>query len=274
MAPTAGPNIGYATLSVIPSMRGVQRSLTQQMAGPSRRAGQAAGRDAGDGFASRFTAIASRAASTAGSAITSTLAAAGRTAMGAIESTATALGAVVTTSLFKGLGRLTAIDDAEGKLRGLGHTAESIETIMASARESVLGTAFGLGDAAGIAASAVAAGIEPGEDLTQYLKTIADTATITGSSLREIGSIINKTTTAGRVYTMEIQQLADRELPVWTWLQDAYGVTAEELRKMVSDGKIEAERFRQILEENIGGAALESGTTFRGGLKNVGAAMG
>lgn len=271
---TAGPNIGYATLSVIPSMRGVQRSLTQQMAGPARQAGQAAGRDAGDGFASRFTAIASRAASTAGSAITSTLAAAGRTAMGAIETTATAMGAVVTASLFKGFGRLTAIDDAEGKLRGLGHTAESIETIMDSALESVRGTAFGLGEAATTAATAVAAGIEPGEELTRYLRIVADTATIAGGSLGEIGSIINKTTTAGRVYTLELQQLADRGLPVFTWLADAYGVSSDELRKMVSDGKIDAERFRQIIEENIGGAALASGETFRGGLANVGAAMG
>lgn len=269
-----GPNIGYATLSVIPSMRGVQRSLTQQMAGPARSAGQSAGSAAGDGFASRFSALASRAASTAGSAITSTLTAAGRTAMGAIETTATAVGAVVTTSLFKGFGRLTAIDDAEGKLRGLGHTAESIETIMDSALESVRGTAFGLGEAASTAATAVAAGIEPGEELARYLRIVADTATIAGGSLGEIGSIINRTTTAGRVYTLELMQLADRGLPVWTWLQDAYGVTAEELRKMVSDGKIDAERFREIIEENIGGAALASGATFRGGLANVGAAMG
>src|SRR5690606_34488991 len=150
----------------------------------------------------------------------------------------------------------------------------SIETIMDSALESVLGTAFGLGEAASTAATAVAAGIEPGEELTRYLKIVADTATIAGGSLSEIGSIINKTTTAGRVYTLELQQLADGGLHVFTWLADAYGVSSDELRKMVSDGKIDAERFRQIIEENIGGAALASGETFRGGLANVGAAMG
>ncbi|WFR71597.1 hypothetical protein P9209_22555 [Prescottella defluvii] len=71
-------------------------------------------------------------------------------------------GATVATALAKGFGRLTAIDDAQGKLRGLGHDAGTVETIMGNALSSVKGTAFGLGDAAGIAAGAVAAGIKPG----------------------------------------------------------------------------------------------------------------
>ncbi len=178
------------------------------------------------------------------------------------------------TALTKGFERITAIDDAKGKLAGLGHDTQGIATIMESALGSVKGTAFGLGDAAGIAASAVAAGIKPGEQLTKYLSLTADAATIAGSSLGEMGSIMNKVTTSGKAYTDNLNQLADRGIPIFQWLQDEYGVTSEELSDMVKEGKVDAETFRKVIEENIGGAALESGKTLRGSFANMQAALG
>lgn len=160
------------------------------------------------------------------------------------------------------MARVVAIDDAKGKLAGLGHTAEGVTTIMDSALASVKGTAFGPGDAAGIAASAVAAGIKPGEELTKYLTLTGDAATIAGSSLEEMGSIFNKVQTSGKAYTDNLNQLADRGIPIFQWLQDEYGVTAEELSKMVKEGKVDAETFNKVIQENIGGAALESGKRF------------
>ncbi|OLL21254.1 MULTISPECIES: tape measure protein [unclassified Rhodococcus (in: high G+C Gram-positive bacteria)] len=197
---------------------------------------------------------------------------------GALKAGAVGAGAVVAgvlgTAITKGIGRLTAIDDAEGKLAGLGHSAASTAKIMDSALASVKGTAYGLGDAATIAASAVAAGIKPGEELTKYLKLIGDAATIGGSSLSEMGSIINQTTTSGIVFTDTLNQLADRGIPIFTWLQDEYKVTGAELRKMVEDGQVDAATFQRVIEENIGGAALAGGETVRGAFANMNAALG
>ncbi len=196
----------------------------------------------------------------------------------ALKAGATAAGGVAAlalgTALTKGFERVTAIDDAKGKLAGLGHDAQGVATIMDSALASVKGTAFGLGDAAGIAASAVAAGIKPGEQLTKYLSLTADAATIAGSSLGEMGAIMNKVSTSGKAYTDNLNQLADRGIPIFQWLQEEYGVTAEELSKMVKEGKVDAETFRKVIEENIGGAALESGKTLRGSFANMQAALG
>lgn len=196
----------------------------------------------------------------------------------ALKSGAAAAGGVAAlalgTALTKGFERVTAIDDAKGKLAGLGHDAQGVATIMDSALASVKGTAFGLGDAAGIAASAVAAGIKPGEQLTKYLSLTADAATIAGSSLGEMGSIMNKVSTSGKAYTDNLNQLADRGIPIFQWLQEEYGVTSEELSKMVKEGKVDAETFRKVIEENIGGAALESGKTLRGSFENMKAALG
>ncbi len=46
------PNVGYATLQVIPSMRGVEGALKSQLAAPSLTAGADAGKAAGTGFSS------------------------------------------------------------------------------------------------------------------------------------------------------------------------------------------------------------------------------
>src|SRR5690606_19340301 len=77
----------------------------------------------------------------------------------------------------------------------------------------------------------------------------------------------------GKVYTQELNQLADRGLPIFQWLQEEYGVTAEELRKMVAAGEVDSATFRKVIEENIGGAALASGDTTRGAFKNMTAAF-
>ncbi|MBF4613745.1 tape measure protein [Curtobacterium sp. VKM Ac-1376] len=174
----------------------------------------------------------------------------------------------------KGLDRLLNIDDAQGKLKGLGNSTKQIATIMDSALASVKGTAFGLGDAAVVASNAVAAGIKPGQDLTKYLTLTADAASIAGVSLDEMGSIINKTTTTGKVYTDNLNQLADRGIPIFQWLQKEYGVSADDLSDMVRKGEVDAATFRKVIEENIGGAALASGETVRGAWANVGAALG
>ena len=174
----------------------------------------------------------------------------------------------------KGLGRLLDIDDAKGKLAGLKTSTEGIAKIMDSALASVKGTAFGLGDAAGVASNAVAAGIKPGQALTKYLKLTADAATIAGTSLGEMGSIINKTTTSGKVYTDNLNQLADRGIPIFQWLQDEYKVSADDLSDMVRKGEVDSATFRKVIEKNIGGAALASGQTVRGAAANMGAALG
>lgn len=184
------------------------------------------------------------------------------------------VGAAITGLALKGgISRALNIEDAQAKLRGLGHDTKAVEAIMTDALASVRGTAFGLDTAATVAATAVAAGIKPGQELEKYLRLTADAATIAGVSMEEMGSILNKTTTSGKVFTQELNQLADRGLPIFQWLQEEYGVTAEELRKMVAAGEVDAETFRKVIEENIGGAALASGDTTRGAFANMRAAM-
>lgn len=183
------------------------------------------------------------------------------------------VGTVGTLAVGGGISRALNIEDAQAKLKGLGHDTEAIETIMTNALGAVKGTAFGLDAAATTAASAVASGIKPGQELEKYLRLTADAATIAGVSMEEMGSIINKVQAKGVAQMDDLNRLTERGVPILQMLADEYGVTAEEMSKMVSEGEVSAERFRKALEDNVSGAALESGETTRGAFANMRAAL-
>lgn len=182
-------------------------------------------------------------------------------------------GTVGTIAVSGGISRALNIEDAQAKLKGLGHDTKSVEAIMTNALASVKGTAFGLDAAATTAASAVASGIKPGQELERYLRLTADAATIAGVSMEEMGSIINKVQAKGVAQMDDLNRLTERGVPILQMLANEYGVTAEEMAKMVSDGEVNAERFRKALEDNVAGAALESGNTTRGAFANMRAAL-
>ena len=169
---------------------------------------------------------------------------------------ATALSGI---TLKKGFDRLMGIDTARAKLTGLGHDAKSVDTIMDNALESVKGTAFGLDKAATSAANAVASGVKPGKELTKYLKMTGDAAAIAGTDIDEMGSIMNKVKAGGKAYTGELNQLADRGLPIWKMLADEMGVAETAVRNMASEGEISAETLFNAIDGSIGGAAQKMG---------------
>lgn len=180
----------------------------------------------------------------------------------------------ITSPLSKGMGRLINLDNATAKLEGLGHSAESVQTIMDSALGAVKGTAFGLDEAAGVAASAVAAGVKPGADLQRTLSLVADASTIAGTSMGDMGAIFNKVAGTGKIQGEVIAQLGERGIPILQLLADEMGVSAEEVGKLASQGEIDFARFQNAMEKGMGGAALKSGETFEGAMANAQASLG
>lgn len=244
--------VGTAEVLVRPTFSGFQRAVGKQMQGLGPQ-----GEQVGRSLASRVSGGFKKAAAVG-------LAAAGGVAVAG-------LGAALT----KGLGRLTAIENAQAKMRGLGHDTKTVDEIMKNALASVKGTAFGLGEAATAAASAVAAGIEPGEKLTGHLTNVANTAAAAGTSFEEMGSIFNRAATqANGVQNDVISQLADRGIPIYQALADQMGVTAGEVFKLASEGKVDFETFSKAAEQAAGTVADEMGKTFTGSLANAWAALG
>jgi tape measure domain-containing protein len=185
----------------------------------------------------------------------------------------TIAGGLAGVALKGGISRALNIEDAKSSLQGLGHSAAEVQGIMDSALSSVKGTAFGLDEAAKVAASSVAAGIKPGTDLTRILKLVADSATIAGTDMGSMGDIFNKVAATGKLQGGVINQLGSAGIPVLQMVAKEMGVTTEEASKMAGKNKISFETFANAMEKGLGGAALTAGDTFRGSLDNVGAAM-
>ena len=253
--------------------RDIKRSLNSvDGSGAGRRVGEQFSRSAsqavgsaniGGGFQTKMASVGALGAKALGGALTLGVAAAATTITGALGS-----------ALSKGFDRLKTIDEAKFKLKALGNSAEDVQGIMDSALASVKGTAYGLGDAATIAASAVAAGVKPGQELTNYLKLTADTAAVAGTSLSDMGRIINQVRTSGNAYTEDLNQLADRGIPIYQWIGEAAGVAAGDVKKLAADGKISSQMLEQAIQKNIGGAAKTMGQSFSGAVQNAEAALG
>ncbi|WP_082495323.1 tape measure protein [Aeromicrobium sp. Leaf291] len=240
--------VGSAYVSVMPSARGFESKLNKQIASPLDKAGKSGGQ--------------------------SLTAAFGKVAKTGMKVAAVGVGAVVGTALAKGFDRLKGIENAEAKLRGLGHTSESVTKIMDNALASVKGTAFGLDEAATVAAGAVASGVKPGKDLERTLSLVGDAATIGGSSLSEMGAIFNKVAASGKIQGDVIAQLGDQGIPILQLLAKQLDTTPAKVSELASKGKVDFATFQKAMEDGLGGAALESGNTFTGAFKNMNAALG
>ena len=248
----AGQDIGTVYVQVVPSGKDFGKTIEGQIG----QSVAAAGNTGGNGLLKSLTGAFSKV---------------GKIGLGAVS----AVGGGITALAAKGgFERALNIENAQAKLKGLGHSTEDISAIMDNALASVKGTAFGLGDAATVAASLSASGVKSGRQMTDVLKTVADTAQISGRSLTDIGTIFGSVAARGKLQGDDMLQLMSSGVPVLQLLATHLGKTSAEVSDMVSKGKIDFQTFADAMQEGLGGAALAAGDTFQGALANVKAALG
>lgn len=241
--------LARAYVEIIPVAKGISQKTKEEVF-PNEKDGERAAQKSGKSFSNRLGGLLKKSAIGVG----------------------IAAGGVLATSLAKGFGRLSSIENAEAKLRGLGNSATDVSSIMDNALAAVSGTAFGMDEAATTAAAAVAAGIKPGKDLEGYLGLVGDAATIAGVSMSDMGSIFNKVATSGKVQGDVFAQLGDKGIPIVSLLSEKMGVSAEEVYKLGAAGKVSTDDFLSAMS-SMQGAALEGGNTTSGAFKNMGAAL-
>lgn len=244
-------DIGVVYASLALSAKGVSGQVSKELGGAGASGGTVASKGFGKSFGGALGGIT-------------------KVAAGAVGIVGGLLGGI---ALKGGISRALNIENAQAKLTGLGHSTKSVEGIMKNAMASVKGTAFGLGDAATVAAGAVAAGIKPGAELERTLKLTGDAATIAGVGMGEMGAIFNKVAASNKIQGDVINQLNDAGIPIVQLLGKELGTTAEETLKLASQGKIGFETFQKAMDAGLGGAAQASGKTFTGALANVKAAL-
>lgn len=176
-------------------------------------------------------------------------------------------------ALHGGFGRLEAIEQAQVKFEALGFTAKQQAGLIDDVTKAVKGTSFATSEAADAAAMALAAGIEPGEQLTGVLRTIGDSASFANKNFAEVAPIFTKAINKGKVMGDTLTQLEENAIPATQSLARHLGKTAEEIQAMASKSEISFEDLQAAMDKAIGGQALKAGDTFTGSLSNLNAAL-
>ena len=166
--------------------------------------------------------------------------------------------------------RAMNIEKAQFQFQGLGM---DVEAAMKSANDAVLGTAFGLDEAAVVAAQFGATGMEAGEKMTSALRGISGVAAMTGSSYSDIGQIFTVVAGNGRLMSNELLRLSSRGINAAATLADQFGMTEQEVRKLVTEGGVSFEMFATAMSDAFGEHATRANETYTGSLSNMRAAL-
>lgn len=169
-----------------------------------------------------------------------------------------------------GLSRAMNIENAKFQLKGLGVAWKDIEDDI---NYGVKDTAYGLDAAAKAASQLTASGVQLGDEMKEALRGISGVAAMTNSSYEEISPIFTTIAGQGKVMTMQLRQLESRGLNVAAELGKQMGKTEEDIRDMVTKGKIDFKTFSHYMNQAFGDHAKKANETYSGSLGNVKAAL-
>lgn len=245
-------DLGTGYILIQPSTKGLGKAIEDPLASDVQSASKSGGKTILSRIGGAFTSV-------------------GKVGLAAIGTIGGGLAALTAKG---GFDRALNIERAQTKLKALKYDTASVDKIMGTALASVKGTAFGLGDAASVAATLIASGIKQGGDLEGVLTTVGDAAQISGRSFQDMGVIFSQVAAKGKLQGDEMLQLMQAGIPVLQYLADHFHTTTEAASDMVSDGKVSFADFEAAMKEHIGDAAKNAGESFDGMVGNVKAAIG
>lgn len=185
-----------------------------------------------------------------------------------------AAGALAGATIFKGFQRLQSLDQTKAELQQLGIRGQKLAKIMDQVSSSVDGTKFTLQDMAKVAKGAMGAGVTKQYSLDKYLGRTADLAALSGTNVDEMGALMNKAYSKGKVQAQLMNQLNARGIPIYKLLQKHLGVSADELEKMSREGKISFDDLYQATNKYDGLAKKLGTQTLPGAITVLGQQFG
>lgn len=243
--------LGKAYVQIMPSAKGISGNIQKTLNPEATEAGKSAGK--------RMATAISNSLSSAGSTLTKAITV---PALGA----ATAIGGIVSAL---GWGRLTGLDAARAKLQGLGYDAKAVERISGQVREAIQGTVTTMAEGTSVAAGALAAGVKEGEELQRYIKLVGDAAVGANRPVADMAMIFNRVQGAGKMMTQELNMIEDGMPGFAMAMAKSLGVTQEEFRKMVTDGKVSSNQFLDVMEEFAGSMSDAYANSWAGMVANT-----
>lgn len=245
--------ISLGKLGKSSSTTGITRMFSRIQSGASRAASSMS---KSFGAAQTQLGAFSKRMSKAGSGITKGITA---PILGAATAVATLTGAL-------GFKRLVAIDTARGQFRGLGYDADQV---MKQVDAGVTNTSLSMAEGAALAVGILATGGVEMDQLADQIKRVSNISAAYNLDAAQAGYLLNNILTKQKVTWGDLSQMQMNQIPIISQLRDHYGVTAEELEKMVQDGKVSIEDLNEVIDKNAGKAAEEYAKTWAGVTANI-----
>lgn len=166
--------------------------------------------------------------------------------------------------------RAMNIEDAKFQLKGLGIAYERVQEDI---EHAVNETAYGLDAAAKACAQLSASGVQAGDDMKKALRGISGVAAMANTSYENIAPIFTTVAGQGKLMTMQLRQLESRGLNAAAELGKSLGKSEQQVRQMVTDGKISFKQFAEAMDDAFGEHAKDANKTFQGSKDNMIAAL-
>src|SRR5699024_3694028 len=173
-----------------------------------------------------------------------------------------------------GFDRLVGLDSAKAKLEGLGYSTKEVGSITDQVSKAIEGGMTTMAEGTDVAAGALAAGVKEGKELEKYIKLVGDAAVGSNRPVEEMAQIFNRVQGAGKMMTQELNQI-EHGMPGFSQAMAKHlGVPPEEMRKMVTAGKVTSKDFLKVMESFAGGMASAYAESWDGMVANTKAYIG
>ncbi|SDK82675.1 tape measure protein [Lacicoccus qingdaonensis] len=184
---------------------------------------------------------------------------------------ATAAGGIVAAF---GWGRLVSIDSAQAQLKGLGYSAEDVERISLQLADALEGGMLTMGEATSAAATAMAAGVEEGKELTRYIQILDGAVAGSTGTFEEMEQIFGRIVDQGHMTRNEFDMIAQRMPGFSKAVQEHLGVSSEAMYDMLRNGEITTDEFLDIMDDFAGDMATSYAESWAGMVQNTKAYIG
>lgn len=248
-------NVGFATLSVIPSLKGIDRSLQSQVTGPAAAAGRHAGKEAGSNFANALSSEVRGAGSKIRGAVGGAMKGIGK--VGAIAFAGIGAAAIGAGAL--GLKVASDMEQARISFETMLGSAKKADVFLKQLQAFAAKTPFEFPELQSAASSLISVGIDASK-VIPIMTTLGDVTSGMGTGaegVKRATIALQQMSAAGRITGEDLNQLRDAGIPVFDLLAAATGKSKAEVVKLAQAGKLGAAELAQLMKALETGKGLE-----------------
>lgn len=151
---------------------------------------------------------------------------------------------------------------------------EQATALMAQLTETAMITPFGMSDIAKAAQQLLAYGVAA-DDVNDTLVRLGDIAAGLSIPIGDLAYLYGTTMVQGRMYTQDLNQFLGRGIPLMESLAEQFGVTKNEVKDLVQEGKVGFPEVKKAIEDltnegsMFGGLMAEQSKSFTGQISNI-----